>query len=71
MVTSLYLYIQCASHLNLGYAIRVINPGDPVPPQLRPGQGTDSTDGDASLRMSGIVTSLSVLLMTTLWIFIL
>ena len=28
--------MQCASHLNLGHGIQVVNEGDPDPPELKP-----------------------------------
>ena len=28
--------MQCASHLNLGHGIQVVNEGDPNPPKLKP-----------------------------------
>ena len=45
--------MQCASHLNLGHVIQVINPGDPVPNPILP--PTSQTGAAPSLRMSAIV----------------
>ena len=50
--------MQCASHLNLGHAIQVINQNDPVPPRiLPPSQTAEATP----LRVSGIIGWITVL----------
>ena len=55
--------MQCAAHLNLGYAIQVINQGDPVPPSLT---SISQTDGSPSFKISGVVEWMGILLLALL-----
>ena len=57
--------IQCASHLNLGHAIQVINQGDPLPDRiLPPTRPPPIMTGEATpLRVSGVATWISVLVL--------
>lgn len=55
--------MQCAAHLNLGYAIQVINQGDPVPPSLT---SISQTDGSPSFKISGLVEWMSIILLALL-----
>ena len=50
--------MQCASHLNLGHAIQVINQGDPLPDRILP-----PTSMATPLRVSGVATWISVLVL--------
>ena len=63
LVAMLIFYIQCAAHLNLGYAIQVINQGDPVPPMLTV---TQTGGGSSSLKISGLVEWMGILLLASL-----
>ena len=56
-------YMQCAAHLNLGYAIQVINQGDPVPPRL---VSISQTDSAPSFKISGLVEWMGILLLALL-----
>ena len=60
------MLIQCAAHLNLGYAIQVINQGDPVPPRLTV---TQTGGGSSSLKISGLVEWMGILLLAILAIY--
>ena len=45
--------LQCASHLNLGHVIQVINQGDPVPPPI-------VFNGGAIVKMSAAAILLNI-----------